>query len=59
QGKLARSDKQATSGLGLAIAMEYSHANGGHIEALESSTGAHFRLILPEAHTRSTPYEED
>ena len=58
QGKLARSDKQATSGLGLAIAMEYSHANEGRIEALESSTGAHFRLILPAPHTRSAVYEE-
>lgn len=36
------------TGMGLAIAQEYAHQHGGHIQLKESSIGAHFRLTLRE-----------
>lgn len=47
QGKLPDRDCYKGSGLGLAIAREYARANGGRIEAVSSSAGGHFRLLLP------------
>ena len=41
-----RGIKQST-GLGLAIAREYAHANGGKIRVLNNTSGAHFQLVFP------------
>jgi two-component system sensor histidine kinase GlrK len=38
----------ASTGMGLAIAQEFARQHGGHIELIESSSGAHFRLVLQE-----------
>jgi two-component system sensor histidine kinase GlrK len=38
----------ASTGMGLAIAQEFARQHGGHIELIESASGAHFRLMLQE-----------
>lgn len=57
QGKNVGSDKRATTGLGLAIALEYSLANKGRIEVVDSSGGAHFRLQFPPAPGGSSAHD--
>ncbi len=38
-------------GLGLAIASELARAHGGRVELLESDTGAHFCIVIPDRPT--------
>ena len=56
QGRQSTRDKQGSTGLGLAIAREYCHANKARLEVLESDLGAHFRLTFGATHTRSTAH---
>ncbi len=49
QGRALYKSSVKGTGLGLSIAREYAEAHHGFIEALESDSGAHFRVRLPVA----------
>lgn len=47
QGKNTINNHAKSTGLGLAIATEYIQANGGRIELVSGSHGAHFKAVIP------------